>query len=257
NFLGTLEVPYNGDSLVAGSFTLDTTGPGSITAFSFITPVGTMDASHNFTPHLNIYTPASSPAADFVNLTLLDHNFDSVSLWFETDLSSFSGSTFFTGGVAPVPGGSSASSLVCSPLGTGLCAGLFSTHFIAGSGTPAAAAVPEPSPSFLIGLGFLAIAALFSRRRARFLPIFGFCVASAGLARADNVQSFNFSGTLTNGNAAVTGSFTLDETLGITDFSFVTPVATITPGGGWTSMLFIPIWATSPATSLLGLQFVN
>lgn len=93
-------------------------------------------------------------------------------------------------------------------------------------------------------IGFLALA----------LVMVGF----ASVARADNVQTFNFSGIVTafNGSDTATGTFTLDTTTAtITAFDFTTPIVTISAAGGWTASVNTFTPAFSPSADFVQLVF--
>lgn len=83
--------------------------------------------------------------------------------------------------------------------------------------------------------------------------------ADTGIARADNLESFNFSGTLVfspSGDNAVTGSFTLDTTNAtVTAFDFTTPVVTIDTADGWSSTVLSLTPAYSPDEDFVQLFF--
>jgi hypothetical protein len=80
------------------------------------------------------------------------------------------------------------------------------------------------------------------------------------VARADNVETFSFSGTLANsyaGSDIFTGTFTLDTTKGIiTAFDFTTPVVTIDAANGWSASAALYA-ATSPNANFVNLFFVD
>jgi len=82
-------------------------------------------------------------------------------------------------------------------------------------------------------------------------------------ARADSIETFNFSGTLAtfpsnNFNTSVTGSFTLDTTTGtIVAFDFNTPTGQIAAATGWSAALFTYTPALFPSANFVGLVFTD
>src|SRR6266542_2970577 len=109
DFSGTLQHGVNGNNTVTGQFTIEF-GTSSITAFDFSAPSGHIDAT-DWNASLYAYTPAVSPAANFVQLAFVSHG-EYLWLLFQTTLGSFDGSTFYTGQVQ-VPGGVTNSQLFC------------------------------------------------------------------------------------------------------------------------------------------------
>src|SRR5262249_28117826 len=114
NFNGTLATSFNGQTSVTGQFTIDFTTP-QITAFHFDTPLATISAP-TWTPTL-IEVAATNPNATFTVLSLGTTPGDRLTLWFESPLSAFSGSSFYTGPVT-LPTGAGASQLFCSTIAT-------------------------------------------------------------------------------------------------------------------------------------------
>ena len=154
DFSGTLAYPpYAGaGDEVTGQFTLDITS-AAITTFNFATP------ARNFTPatataHIFQYTPAVNPAKDFVALVFAGTDESFVELIFQTNLSSFSGSSFYLDGVH-VTDGVTISVLSVEPPFT------FISPFSSGAATPA---VPEPSTWALMLAGFAGLGFLGYRR---------------------------------------------------------------------------------------------
>ncbi|HUB80213.1 MAG TPA: PEP-CTERM sorting domain-containing protein [Bryobacteraceae bacterium] len=162
-FSGTLAQSSMGQDTVSGTFTLDTSGAGSITAFDFTTPDAAINAIDGWTPVVYTLTPAYSPAADFVQIGFLLAG-DSLVLSFETALPTFSGSTFYLGAIEPTQSSTTGSALQCSdPIG---CSASFFSGFTSGSATPVTtSAVPEPRSSFLLGSVLLAVTVVLVRRR--------------------------------------------------------------------------------------------
>ena len=161
NFTGTLATPDMGDSTVTGSFTLDTSGAGSVTAFDFSTPIGTISQSAGWASSVTEYLPAISPPADIVEIFFKGEG--GMALLFETSLAPFSGSTFYTGQVQLSPMASYVSSIACNIGPEGGC-GLYGSLFTSGSATPVSTAAPEPRLSFLLGAVLLGFAAVLGHR---------------------------------------------------------------------------------------------
>jgi hypothetical protein len=148
DFSGTLQHGVNGNDTVTGQFTIDF-GTNSITAFDLSAPTGTIDATH-WTAFLYVYTPAVSPADNFVQLAFLSSG-NYLWLLFRTTPGSFDGSTFYTGTVQG-PSGVSNSQLFCMDAPT--CNPTVASAFVSGAAAPAAppATVPEPtSLALLVG----------------------------------------------------------------------------------------------------------
>lgn len=162
NFSGTLSGFFDGSDAVTGQFTLDAT-TGKITAFNFTTPSVDINTMGGWSAFVNSYTPAASPDADFVLLSFIEQFGVEMYLWFQTDLSTFSGSSFYPGFVRSAVGDfGSDSGLFCAavppcpaPVGD-------VSAFMSGG----AVAAPEPSSLLLVGSGLLALLPLV-RRHAR------------------------------------------------------------------------------------------
>jgi hypothetical protein len=110
----------NGNDAVTGTFTLDNSGTGTITAFNFKDAAGhfLFDAANSSA--LVATLSATSPNATFVGLTFTDIGGDGFGLLFETTLPSFDGGMFFTG---PITGPSfvAQSGVNCSLFSVGPC----------------------------------------------------------------------------------------------------------------------------------------
>ncbi len=82
---------------------------------------------------------------------------------------------------------------------------------------------------------------------------------SANSARADVIQNYDFSGTLTNainGSTSVTATFSLDfTTQAVTAFDFTTPVGTIGPSDFFSDLLSLT--ATTPNADIVELAFTD
>jgi len=165
-FAGTLTNALNGNSSVTGQFTLDNSGAGAVTAFSFTEPGGVFDTS-NAMGFVTAWTPATNPNANFVGLTFVESGRPSNYLWlrFQTTLSSFDGSTFYTGPII-VPGGSTNSSMGCfDPIPSKACSTWnYASGFTSGAASPLAQPVPEPLSVTLMALGLAGVVGR-SRRR--------------------------------------------------------------------------------------------
>ena len=159
NFSGTTLFSDSGDTnkSVTGTFTIDFT-KGIITAFDF-NALGLLSGFHESDSVASIltFTPAANPNTDFVDLHFLDTTADTLDLWFQTDLASFAGNTFFTSSIGLPGGGTGESELVINLL--------LSTPFASGSATPVTA--PEPASLLLLGSGLLGLAGI-KRRRSGF-----------------------------------------------------------------------------------------
>jgi len=163
SFKGTLASAINGNKSVVGEFTLDpslpdpnTGAPGSITAFNFSAGVGTID-SLRYRPLLFVFTPAAAPNTNFVMLEFAEVPCCKfLQLIFQTDLSSFSVSSLFTGNVNT---GGTVGTLI-SQLNDGVRT-LF-TSVSTNAGGPA-----EPSSLVMLVVGLLTLLLL----RHRFRPV--------------------------------------------------------------------------------------
>jgi hypothetical protein len=157
NFSGVLAQPVNGGTSITGQFTIDFT-TASITAFDFTTPVGTISPGSDSITELQ----GMNPDATFTSLGFsLSSNAIALGLLFESPLSAFSASSFYTGQVA-VFDGVSVSAFVCLEA---TCSGVPVTSFSSGSVTPVRAAVPEPRSALLL-IGVLLFTACVIRRKA-------------------------------------------------------------------------------------------
>jgi hypothetical protein len=161
DFSGHLALEFNGNGTVTGTFTLDLS-TASVTAFDFAVPrfMTAVDASDGYIAFLRTFTNNST---DFVWLEF-SQNANTLNLFFQTDLASFSGTvTLFN-------------QLVITPAeeqkGSGIqCASCIfpDTHpvpFVYGSATQVVTA-PEPASLQLLGSGFLGVAAIKRRRRSQ------------------------------------------------------------------------------------------
>jgi hypothetical protein len=161
NFSGTLATPINGSTSVTGQFTIDFT-KALITAFDFSSPLGEIA----FPAEIGSLEEwqGTSPNATFTELYFQGGPSDPVlGLFFESSISAFSGSSFYTGIVnVSLPGGSSGrgESVLC---GDFTCSG--ATAFSSGSATPVTSPVPEPASIALLGGALLFTG---SRLRNRF-----------------------------------------------------------------------------------------
>jgi hypothetical protein len=164
DFTGTLANSLGGNNTVTGFFTLDTSGSGAVTNYSFIEPDGVFDTS-NSTPLVTLWSPAISPATDFVGLSFFDNLGNFLWLRFQTTLAGFDG-TFYTEGIT-VPNGSTGSLIGCSAAGlTTACSDLepYFSPFVSGEATPRdTSPIPEPASATLLGIG--AVALVLRRRR--------------------------------------------------------------------------------------------
>jgi hypothetical protein len=172
DFSGTLSHGPGGDpgnTGVTGQFTIDF-DTQSITAAHFLTPVTEIDASQ-WTPVLQTYTPAYSPATDFVKLSFVAGPVASLTLLFQTTLASFDGSTFYPHFILSTSSLATGSGLVCQESAWTSCVGFFGAPFVSGAATPHTDSppptVPEPTSLALLGGGLITVAAsLRARRRA-------------------------------------------------------------------------------------------
>lgn len=166
SFSGTLANAFNGDNMVVGEFTLDTTN-AAITAFDFTTPIGEINSTI-WTSNVATFTPALVPATDFVQLYFVTTSqSDFMNLVFETPLSTFSGSTFYTGEVTPSPAAILESVIQCN--GSEGCSDPnFRSTFVSGAAIPIS--TPEPSSVLLMVTGLLSLTLLLRRRFGRRLP---------------------------------------------------------------------------------------
>jgi hypothetical protein len=155
-----------GNTSVTGQFTIDF-DTQSVTAFHFLTPVIEIDASQ-WTPVLRTYTPAHSPAANFVQVSFEAGPISSLTLLFQTTLASFDGSTFYPHFILSTSSQATGSGLVCQESAWTSCVGFFGAPFVGGAATPHTdpppPTVPEPTSLALLGGGLIAVA---TRLRAR------------------------------------------------------------------------------------------
>jgi hypothetical protein len=164
DFTGTLANSLGGSNTVTGFFTLDTSGSGAVTNFSFTEPVGVFDTS-NSTASIELFTPAISPATDFVGLFFHDsHAGNFFELLFQTTLAGFDGSTFYPGQITVVHGVRDSLIICAHSVITTPCSQPYNSLFVSGEATPRDTSVPEPASVTLLGIG---AAALVVKRRSR------------------------------------------------------------------------------------------
>ena len=163
DFSGTLGHGPAGDptnTSVTGQFTIDF-ATQSITAFHFVTPVIDIDASQ-WTPALQTFTPAFSPATDFVKVSFGAGPVSALTLLFQTTLASFDGSTFYPHFILSTSSQAVGSGLVCQESAFTSCVGFFGAPFVSGAATPHTdppPAVPESTSLALLGGGLVTLAA--------------------------------------------------------------------------------------------------
>jgi hypothetical protein len=112
DFTGTLGAPFNGETGVSGSFTVDNVAD-TITGFSFTSPFGSATPS-NHTAKISQYLPAMQPTADFTQFQFLSDNLvtiPAISLLFQSSLANFGGGSLYTAGIIE-SGGSGTNSLM-------------------------------------------------------------------------------------------------------------------------------------------------
>jgi hypothetical protein len=157
NFSGTLD--KRGANSVTGSFTLDIT-MASITAFDFMTPIAIINPSEGFTATVNQVTDTSGD--NFVYLDFENTVYEQLlRLAFETTLSAFPGSGFYTGAVDTFTGGFQ-SELCGNASGDPVCGATDTYFFSSGSASPVT--VPEPGSILLLSAA-VAILGLSSKQR--------------------------------------------------------------------------------------------
>jgi hypothetical protein len=157
NFSGVLTQPVGGN--VTGQFTIDFT-TGSVAAFDFSTPKGAISpGSASITEFQGVNPDVTFTALGFSSSS----NGLALGLLFESPLSAFSASSFYTDPVT-VSDGVSVSAFVC--LDEATCSGVPASIFSSGSVTPAPSAVPEPRSALLL-IGVLLFTACVIRRKAK------------------------------------------------------------------------------------------
>ena len=164
NFSGALSQPLNGVSIVTGQFTIDfATDPtnDSITDFFFTTPAGTISpASPGAASIMELQGVPPSPNAIFTDLSF-GSNSQQLALFFESPLSAFSASSFYTAEVK-ISNGEGSSGLIC----IFTCSGAAASVFSSGTVTPVLSAVPEPRSALLL-IGVLMFTVCVIRRKAK------------------------------------------------------------------------------------------
>jgi hypothetical protein len=168
DFSATLDHGPSGDlgnTAVTGQFAIDF-DTATITAFDFLMPGGgEVDASHGYITYLFTYTPALSPADNFVQLVFeKDGGSADLVLVFRTTLGAFDGHTFYTG-LVEFDGGATGSGFECRYSG---CGADFGSWFVSGAATPHTdpppPTVPEPTSLALLAGGLVTLG---GRLRAR------------------------------------------------------------------------------------------
>jgi hypothetical protein len=163
NFSGTLTTTFNGSNTVKGQFTLDVASPttATITAYNFTTPDGIYSGG---TDAVSSYL-ALSPVAYFTTMDFWPANGAFLQLDFETTLSPFDGTTFYTDPIFfLLPGWYNHAELQCTGFDVGCLApptggiGLFASG-------EATAVTPEPAPILLLGNGLLGLLGMGLRRK--------------------------------------------------------------------------------------------
>jgi hypothetical protein len=156
NFSGVLATPINGGTSVTGQFTIDFT-TDMITAFDFSAPFGTLSPAS--TTGVSDFV-AANPMATFTELFFIGPAGNQIVLDFESPLSAFDGSSFYTGPIEPTGGGLLAAEVACPS-----CTPVSST-FSSGSATLVPSAVPEPKSALLL-IGVLLFTVCAIRRKAK------------------------------------------------------------------------------------------